>query len=81
MNWDPLSDTMFRGVPCNLKISLMKTSDNIDAVGRPFIGMKCACFENLSTTTSMVSMPLDLGNSTIKSIDMCVHGRSGIGNG
>jgi hypothetical protein len=44
--------------------------------------MKCAIFENLSTTTNMESLPLwVLGNPNTKSIMLASHGLSGIGNG
>jgi len=42
--------------------------------------MKCAIFENLSTTTKMESLPcFDLGKPKTKSIKMSTHGSFGIG--
>jgi hypothetical protein len=44
--------------------------------------MECAIFENLSTTTNMESLPLEvLGNPNKKFILMESHDLSGIGNG
>ncbi|KAM7486569.1 hypothetical protein LguiA_002578 [Lonicera macranthoides] len=44
--------------------------------------MKCAIFENLSTTTKIESFPLlVLGKPKMKSIEISVQGSLGIGNG
>lgn len=51
------------------------------AEGRAGIGMKCAKFKNLSTTTQMTVFPLEAGKSTIKSIQIWVQGARGTGNG
>jgi hypothetical protein len=44
-------------------------------------GTKCAIFVNWSTTTKTESKDLDFGRSTMKFMDMDVHGVSGIGSG
>jgi hypothetical protein len=45
-------------------------------------GMKCAIFENLSTTTKMESTTLYvLGKPNTKSMLIASHGLSGMGNG
>jgi len=41
-------------------------------------GTKCAIFVKQSTTTKTESKDLDFGRSTMKSMDMDVHGVSGI---
>jgi hypothetical protein len=44
--------------------------------------MKCAIFENISTTTNIESLPLwVLGNPRTKSMLIASHNLSGIGNG
>jgi len=44
--------------------------------------MKCAIFENLSTTTKMESLPrFDLGKPKMKSIKMSTHGSFGTSKG
>jgi hypothetical protein len=44
-------------------------------------GMKCAIFVKRSTTTKTESKDLDFGRSTMKSMDIDVHGVFGIDSG
>jgi hypothetical protein len=45
------------------------------------IGVKWPYFDNLSTTTNMVVLPLEVGNPSMKSIEMSVQIASGMGKG
>lgn len=71
-NCQPLSDTIFR--------YHMKPQHMLDKKGSQHIckwqtdkGTKCANLLNLSTTTQIVSHPPDIGNLTIKSMELYVH--------
>ncbi|MEE6517218.1 hypothetical protein FKM82_027290 [Ascaphus truei] len=81
MNCVPLSEIMVSGTPCSLKISLENMFAKVAKLGRPLMGTKCVCLENLSTTTRIVFIPLEGGSSTIKSMEICFQGRSGIRSG
>jgi len=54
--------------------NLASPSTNVFSI----VGMKCAIFVNLSTTTRIKSYPCANGNLVMKSADMCVQGLSGI---
>ena len=63
-----LSVTIERGTPCNLIISLTKTSATVHAVKGCRRLRKWAYLDKRSTTTKMWSILLDRGNPEIKSI-------------
>jgi hypothetical protein len=44
-------------------------------------GMKTACLDRRSTTTSIASKPSEGGKALMKSMEMELHGRSPIGSG
>jgi len=54
----------------NLKMLAINESAAITAVGRYRKGIKWTILVNLSTTTIIVVISLDLGNSTMKSIEI-----------
>lgn len=67
-NCEPLSDTLFSGIPWSLTTCWMKRVASVSADGRPYKGIKWAILLNLSTTTQMVSRPPDLSyfNSAVE---------------
>ena len=81
-NLESLSDTILLGTPCNLITSRRYNSAMWVASSVLWQGMKCAIFENLSTTTIIASLPLwVLGSATMKSILTSSHGWAGTGKG
>ncbi|MEE6520379.1 hypothetical protein FKM82_018239 [Ascaphus truei] len=81
INCVPRSETMEVGIPWMRNTSLVKISARVGEEGSPLSGTKWACFEKRSTMTKMVFIPLEGGRSTMKSIEICDHGRSGTGKG
>ncbi len=81
VNCVPRSDIISSGSPWYLYTFSKKSR----VVSLPVIvllqGTKCAIFVNRSTTTKTKSKDLDFGRSTMKSMDMDVHGVFGIGSG
>ncbi|BAU02016.1 hypothetical protein VIGAN_11141900 [Vigna angularis var. angularis] len=80
-NVESLSLTMVIGIPCNLITSFTNTAAIDLAVYGCLMGIKCPYLLSLSTTTSIVSNPCDLGNFTTKSILMSSHTALGMGKG
>jgi hypothetical protein len=78
VNYVPRSEMMSSGSPWYLYTFSKKSH----AVALPVIvllqGTKCAIFVKRSTTTKIQSKDLDFGRSTMKSMDMDVHGVSRI---
>src|ERR1044072_164454 len=73
---------MLLGSPCSLTISLKNKSATWLASLTFLQGIKCAIFENLSTTTKTESLPFFvLGSPKTKSIDKSTQGYSGVGKG
>jgi hypothetical protein len=75
------SETMDLNIPCK-----WTTDSSTDwAICLSLIGcvkrMKCAYFENLSTTTNTVLDPLDLGKRSTKSIEISCEAPTGTGSG
>ena len=75
----PLSETMSAGVPCLVKMFCRKIFASCGASMSDLMGMKWAILVSQSTTTSIVSKPLETSNHSIKSMDMEDQGLSGIG--
>ena len=75
----PLSETMSAGVPCLVKMFCRKIFASCGASMWDLMGMKWAILVSRSTTTRIVSKPLETGNHLIKSMDMEDQGLSGIG--
>ena len=76
------SDTMLYGTPCNRTIFSRYAFAHAAALVSAVNGIKCVCFENLSTTTYTESPPtLFYGISVMKSMLTCYHGLSGTGSG
>ena len=80
-NLGSLSQTILLGRPCYLTTTATKAWAKVLAVVSDCKGMKWACFENLSTTVRILQYPLLTGKSTIRSMEISTHGRSGIGKG
>lgn len=59
----------------------MNICANCDAVKECLRGIKWLYLVNLSKMTQMTIMPADLGSSSMKSMEMSVHGHSRIANG
>jgi hypothetical protein len=73
---------MLRGIPCNLTISLKNKVAMWEASSLLLQGMKCAIFENLSTTIKIESLPLFvLGKPKTNSMLMSSQGTLGMDNG
>ena len=75
----PLSETMSAGVPCLVKIFCRKIFASCGESMSDLVGMKWAILVSQSTTTNIVSKPLETGNHSIKSMDMEDQGLLGIG--
>ena len=70
-----LSEIIFNGRPCNLKISSANNCAVCSAVIVSLQERKCARFECVSTITKIASLPsLVTGNFVMKSILMHSHG-------
>src|ERR1700709_1769222 len=80
-NWVPLSDMTCFGVPCSFQTFCKKSSAIPLESTSLTVGMKCACLENRSTTTKMLSFPSLLGKSTMRLQVIFCHGAVGISLG
>ena len=73
---------MLLGTPWNHTISLKNKSTMLVASSILWHGIKCALFENLSTTTNIESLPrFNLCKPKTKSIEMSTHVSLGPGKG
>lgn len=61
------SKTSVAGTPCKRMISLTNISATWDAVKLEVKPMKCACFDNQSTTTRIIVFLADVGRWVMKS--------------
>ena len=68
------------GMPCLEKTWRMNSLANIGEVMVLMVGIKIDCLVRQSTITSIVSELLDMGNFSMKSMDIEFHGLSGIGS-
>ena len=75
----PRSETMSEGVPCFEKTWSKKVRARRGVSSSERMGMKSAIFVSRSTTTKIMSWPLEMGSHSMKSMDMEDHGLSGIG--
>lgn len=74
-----LSLTVDYSIPCNLNIYSTKLSA-IDFVENGLErGIKCSNFVNFLMATMIVSLPLELGSTSIKSNEISSHTYPGIG--
>lgn len=76
VNCTPQSETMLSGIPCNFNISVMKTEAVSVAEGVPIKGTKFTILVRQSITTKMILKSSDEGRTTIKSIEIILHGFS-----
>jgi len=53
VNYGPLSEIMLSGSPCNFQILFLNNCANPSTLVFSVVGMKCAIFVNLSTTTKI----------------------------
>ena len=77
----PRSDVTWVGIPCFEKMCMRNNRATSSEVTVSVVGMKAACFVNLSTITNMAVCFPDFGSCSMKSMEMESHGRSGIGRG
>ena len=78
---NPLSETMDSGRPWYLKIWFRNSKARSGAVSVSTVGMKCAACVNQSQITHIESQPWEVGSLTMKSMEMDLHGQSGISSG
>ena len=81
VNQGPLSNMISQGNPCSLKTKQFASRDISLAKVLVVQGMKVANIVNWSTTTIIKSYPFDFGSLTMKSIEIELHGESGICRG
>ena len=82
VNLESRSDTMSRGSPCSLHISLANLRARSAAVlVFSFRGMKWAILVNRSITTHSSVQPFDKGKSVMKSMAIDCHGAYGNSRG
>ena len=82
VNLESRSDTMSRGSPCSLHISLANLRARSAAVlAFSFRGMKWAILVNWSITTHSSVQPFDKGKPVMKSMAIDCHGANGNSRG
>ena len=79
-NSEPWSEVTCEGMPCLEKTWRTNNLANIRDVMVSTVGIKIDCLVRRSTITSIVSEPLDMGNFSMKSMDIEFHSLSGIGS-
>ena len=79
-NSEPWSEVMCKGMPCLEKTWRTNSLANIGDVMVSMVGIKIKCLVRQSTMTNIVLEPLDMGNFSMKSMDIEFHGLSGIGS-
>ena len=79
-NSEPQSEVMCEGTPCLEKTWRMNDLANIGDVMVSTVRIKIDCLVRWSMMTSIMSEPLDMGNFSMKSMDIEFHGLSGIGS-
>ena len=78
MNSKPWSEVMCKEMPCLEKTWRMNSLANIGDVMVSTVGIKIDCLVRQSMMTNIVSEPLDMGNFSMKSMDIEFHGLLGI---
>ena len=79
-NSEPQSEVMCEGMPCLEKTWRTNNLANIGDVMVSTVGIKINCLVRWSTITSIMSELSDMGNFSMKSMDIEFHGLSGIGS-
>ena len=81
MNWGPLSEVIFCGIPCSLNIELQNMIVTPLDVMVSMMGKRWIILENQSTMTSMAFLPSDWRRGPMRSTDMISHGEDRISFG
>ena len=79
-NSKPQSEVTCEGTPCLEKTWRMNSLANIGDVMVSMVGIKIDCLVRRSTMTNIMSEPPDMGNFSMKSMDIEFHGLLGIGS-
>ena len=79
-NSKPQSEVMCKGMPCLEKTWRMNILANIGDVMVSMVRIKINCLVRWSMMTNIVSEPSNMGNFSMKSMDIEFHGLSGIGS-
>ena len=77
-NSEPWSEVTWEGTPCLEKTWRMNNLANIGDMMVSKVRRKINCLVRLSMMTNIVSEPSDMGNFSMKSMDIEFHGLSGI---
>ena len=77
-NSEPRSEVTCEGTPCLEKTWRMNNLANIGDVIASMVEIKIDCLVRQSMITSIVSEPSDMGNFSMKSMDIEFHGFLGI---
>ena len=80
MNSEPWSEVTCERTPCLEKTWRMNSLANIGDVMVSMVGIKIDCLVRWSVVTNIVSEPSDIGNFSMKSMDIEFHGLLGIGS-
>ncbi len=78
---DPQSEMMLDGRPWSLNIEAMKSQARSGVSRDLTVGIKWACLESQSMTTSEVLSPCNVGRSEIKSMEIISQLQEGISSG
>ena len=79
-NFEPWSEVTCEGMQCLEKTWRTNNLANIGDVMVLTVGIKINCLVRRSMITSIVLEPSDMGNLSMKSMDIEFHGLSGIGS-
>ena len=79
-NSEPWSEVTCEEMPCLEKTWWTNNLANIGDVMVSTVGIKIDCLVRQSMMTSTVSEPSDMGNFSMKSMDIEFHGLLGIGS-
>ena len=77
-NSEPPSEVTCEGMPCLEKTWRMNSLATIGDVMVSMVGITINCLVRQSMMTNIVSEPSDMGNFSMKSMDIEFHGLSGI---
>ena len=79
-NSKPRLEVTWEGTPCLEKTWRTNNLANIGDMMVSTVGIKIDCLVRQSMMTSIMSEPSDMGNFSMKSMDIEFHGLSGIGS-
>ena len=79
-NSEPRSEAMYEGMPCLEKTWRTKNLANIGDIMVLTVGININCLVRGSIMTNIMSEPSEMGNFSMKSLDIEFHGLSGIGS-